>query len=348
MEKIVKKHRHRISLKIFLTAMVIFFTIAGVFAFYAFWGIYAENSASSERKHIIIEQGESSEEISKKLQEEGLIRSRWLFDLYVLFQNLDDRLQAGEYDIPLNANIQDVVKLLTSPQLRAQRKITIIEGWRLKDIQQYFEKEGIASSEAFEEAVSQIDVFRKKFSVLEDLPEGHSLEGYLFPDTYLIYQDASVQDVIEKILSNTERKFSDDIRQEIRRQGKTIHEILTLASIIEREVQSDVDKKIVAGIFYKRLKIGMPLQADSTINYITERNATQVSLEETKIDHPYNTYRYAGLPPGPISQPGMSSILAALYPEESPYVYFLTTPEGQVIYSQTFDEHRRAKSHYLQ
>ena len=142
-------------------------------------------------------------------------------------------------------------------------------------------------------------------------------------------------------------KLTAELRAEIKRQGKTIHEILTLASIIEKEVSSDKDRKLVADIFYKRLDAGVALQADSAVNYVTGKSTPRASAQDLAKESPYNTYRYRGLPPGPIASPGLSAILAAVYPTANPYWYFLTTPAGQAIYSKTFEEHVANKAKYL-
>ena len=137
------------------------------------------------------------------------------------------------------------------------------------------------------------------------------------------------------------------MREEIKKQGKTIFEVVSLASIIEREVPNDEDKKMIADIFLKRLNIGMALQSDATINFITGKGMTQPTYDDLKIDSLYNSYLYPGLPPGPISNPGLSSIEAVIYPISNNYYFFLTTKEGEVIYSVDYDEHLRNKAKYL-
>ncbi len=187
--------------------------------------------------------------------------------------------------------------------------------------------------------------------ILAGIPNGQGLEGYLFPDTYRFREEADAETVAQTMVLTLKRRLAEnDItipRNLIFEGGLTFHEMLTLASIVEREVRGPEDMKIVAGIFYTRLKIGMALQADSTVNYVTGGNTPSISLDDSFIDSPYNTYRNLGLPPGPISNPGMNAILATLHPMDSDYLYFLTTPEGKVIYSKTFDEQVANKYQYL-
>jgi UPF0755 protein len=149
------------------------------------------------------------------------------------------------------------------------------------------------------------------------------------------------------MLDNFDKKLTQDLRDEIARQKKTIFEIVTMASILEKEVQTDEDRAMVADIFWRRLKAGMPLQADSTINYITGKSDSRANLTDIQIDSPYNTYKYPGLPVGPIGNPGLSAIKAAIYPKANGYWYFLTTDDGKVIYAKSFDEHKANKAKYL-
>ena len=187
--------------------------------------------------------------------------------------------------------------------------------------------------------------------ILMGIPADQGLEGYLFPDTYRFRSDATSAIVAETMLLTLKRRLAENgiaiPRNLIFEGGLTLHEIITLASMVEREVRTPEDMKLVAGIFYTRMKIGMALQADSTVNYVTGKSDTAVSLEDSRVDSPYNTYQNLGLPPGPISNPGMNAILAVLEPTDSDYLYFLTTDDGDVVYAQTFDEHVANKYQYL-
>jgi UPF0755 protein len=182
---------------------------------------------------------------------------------------------------------------------------------------------------------------------LKDKPKSLNLEGYIFPDSYKIRKEETIEDIINKTLQNFDKKVTPELRQEIEKQNKTIFEIITMASLLEKEVKTLEDKKIVSGILWKRLENNMPLQVDATISFITGKKDANISIEETKIDSPYNTYKYKGLPLGPISNPGLESIIAAIYPESSDYWYYLSTPEGETVFSKTLEEHNIAKAKYL-
>lgn len=179
-------------------------------------------------------------------------------------------------------------------------------------------------------------------------PAGVGLEGYLFPDTYKVWAD----DVLRHLTIKAAGKMSDIITIELSQpkpwpDNLNVHQVLTLASIIEKEVGSEQDRMMAADVFLKRLNIGMALQSDATVNYVTHKGAIRPSFDDISVNNPYNTYRYKGLPPGPIGNPSLLSIKAALNPKSNDYYYFLTTPEGQVIYSKTNKEHEAAKKKYL-
>ena len=180
------------------------------------------------------------------------------------------------------------------------------------------------------------------------MPIGVDLEGYLFPDTYRIYNDASADDILEKMLDNFDTKLSRELRDEIASQGKSIHDIVTMASIIEKEVAVKDDMAIVSGILYKRMEIGMRLEVDSSVNYVSGKSDPSVTYVDLQIDSPYNTYKYDGLPPGPICNPGLQAIQAAVYPGTSSYLFYLNRQDtGETIFSKNFDEHIRNKNKYL-
>ena len=221
--------------------------------------------------------------------------------------------------------------------------IVILEGWDIKDISAYMQSKGICSQDEFI-ALTQQD-YSNDFDFLQDKPKDAGLEGYLFPDTYQITKGESCSDIITAMLSNFDQKLTPAMRTEIKAQKKSVFDIVTMASMIEKEVRTESDKKIVSGILWKRISIGMALQLDSTINYITDGNSPSVSIKSTKINSPYNTYMYPGLPKGPISNPGIGSITAAIYPTKTNYLYWLS--DGTTHFSATLEEHNAAKALYL-
>lgn len=309
------------------------------------WEVYFPvNSSSAENVEFLAQKGEGDEEIAVRLKEMGIIKNNYFFNIYAIISGNDSKLQAGKYSLSSAMTIPEIIKKLASGDVIKQ-KIKIIEGWDIKDIEKYFVDEKISSIEDFKEALNKD--YSSEFGFLNEKPKDISIEGYLFPDTYNVSLGAKADDVVRLMLSNFNKKLNDGLRQQIISQKKTIFEVITMASIIEKEVKTMEDKKIVAGILWKRLGAGMPLQVDATINYITNKNNSGSTIKDTKIDSPYNTYKYKGLPKGPISNPGMDSILATIYPTETKYWYYLSGFDGQTIFSETFLEHNMAVVKYL-
>jgi len=229
---------------------------------------------------------------------------------------------------------------------REEKTIKLIEGWNLKDIQAYLLKQGFADAKNLTSL--KVKDYRDNYLFMADAPDKASLEAYIFPDTYRIYASSTLNDIIEKTLANFEKKFTAEFLMEAKRQNKSVYQILTMASVLEKEVRSASDMKIVSGIFWNRIKIGQALQSCATLAYILGENKPQYSFAETRTDSPYNTYINKGLPPGPICSPSLKAITAALYPTANDYNYFLSDPAtGKTIFSKTYEEHLRNKNKYL-
>lgn len=254
-----------------------------------------------------------------------------------------------------------------SMELRPEETVQLIEGWNSRDMSQYFERQGIWQSEEFLEVVGfpQVDYnkvndlpslvdYSSEFSFLADKPDNRSLEGYLYPDTYRIFASSSPSELVEKMLHNFDSKLTDKMREDIKAQNKTIYEIVTMASILEKEAPmsyadgNNRDARIISGIFWRRIDIGQALQSCATLAYILGVNKAQYTTADTKVESPYNTYKYRDLPPGPISNPGILAIEAAIYPLSSSYNYFLT-PSGSssIVYATSYEEHLSNKRKYL-
>ncbi len=346
--------------------ILIFCLIVFIFSLFVYQQIYLPlNLSDTENKLFLIEQGESLFQISENLEKEEIIKNRFLFNFYVFLKGSQKNLQAGEYFLSPSMSIADIAQKIISGDI-IEETITIPEGWNLRDIGWYFENKGMFQAEELFELVGfplidyskvtdlpQPKDFSSDYDFLKDKPKNISLEGYLFPDTYYIKEQRAesneqrLEEIVRKMLDNFDKKLNQELRNEINQQGKTIFEIVTMASLLEKEVRIFEDKNIVSGILWKRLKNNIPLQVDATITYITGKKTTKVSKQETQIDSSYNTYKYGGLPLGPISNPGLETILAAVYPESSDYWYYLSTPEGETIFSKTLEEHNIAKAKYL-
>ncbi|OGZ73738.1 MAG: hypothetical protein A2908_02880 [Candidatus Staskawiczbacteria bacterium RIFCSPLOWO2_01_FULL_38_12b] len=308
--------------------------------------VYVPHSFSQKTTTVYrVQKGFGEREISRQLQEQGLIKQSMFFNLYVMATGNHGALQAGNYALSPSMSIAKMVKKFVLGDV-VKNNITIIEGWDIEDIAAYLEDKSIYPKKDF--FTASLQDFSIDYDFLKDKPKTSGLEGYIFPDTYQISAYQSPKELVQNALNNLDKKLTPDMKKEIIVQHKSIFQIITMASILEKEVKTLEDKKIVAGILWKRMDSGMPLQVDATINYITGKNNRSALIKDTKIDSPYNTYKYTGLPQGPICNPGWDSILAAIYPKSSPYWYYLSAKKtGTTIFSKTFQEHNLAAYHYL-
>jgi UPF0755 protein len=328
--------------------LVLFFMIAGIALTGFAYEIRTAHTAFHGIKKIEIIPGLGSRKIGELLKHEGLIRSKWAFVIYVSIRREASYLKPGIYAFNDTATIPDIARDLTSGA--AELSITIPEGWTSTEIAAYLDKQGIASRKDFQNAIgfdTPSATLQSQFAFLKEKPAYAGLEGYLFPDTYRFFIHTPTEQIVAKMLQNFDAKLSNDLRQEALHQNRTIFEIITMASLIEKEVASENDRALVSGVLWKRLELNIPLHVDATVLYARPQRIGKVSLADTKINSPYNTYRYAGLPPGPIANPGLSAIRATLFPKKSPYFYYLSTPDGKTIFSKTLEDHNRAKSKYL-
>lgn len=298
----------------------------------------------AQAKMFVIETGQSVGEIGKNLAQEGIIRSSLYFKLYVLKEKLEDKIQAGTYSIGQNLSIKKIVEKIIAGEIIDQEiKITIIEGWTIEDMAEYLAKKKIVDKDRFIE-LTKAD---RELKIGNQKSEINFLEGYLFPDTYMIFANAAEEDIIAKMLNNFKKKLTKKMLADIRKQGRTLEEIIKMASLIEKEVQTKEDMKKVAGIFYNRLNSNIKLESDATLSYVLRDKVAAHTYDDLKLDSPYNSYMYRGLPPTPISNPGASAIEAAIYPAETDYYYFLSGKNGKTYFSKTYEEHLRNKAKYL-
>lgn len=224
-------------------------------------------------------------------------------------------------------------------------KITFPEGWDSQKMAKRLTENGLGE-EGFWEIVKNPGDLKEQFNFLKD-GTVKSLEGYLFPDTYFFKKDESARSIVFKMLSNFEGKITSEMKSEIEKQKRSLEEVIILASIVEKEVNNTEDRKIASGIFLNRIKNGQALQSCATLAYILGINKKQYSYADTRVKSPYNTYLNPGLPPGPISNPGIDSIEAAIYPQDSEYNYFLSDPEtGKTYYAKTIAEHNANKERF--
>lgn len=328
------------------TILVILAITAGLFIFkYNFYINSPVDPTDNTPISFQIKKGETAKQISQNLEEKGLILSDTAFYYHTKFNDLGPKILAGRFVLNKTMNTPEILKVITDPA-NAEYVITIQEGLRIKDIDQKLVDLGLTQAGEFQKAVKNFNgweyyLFLDKAALSKlDLP----LEGYIYPDTYFLDPASfEAEDLIYLALDNFEAKFSE-LQSQLKRHS--VHEIITMASIIENEVFGAKDRKIVSGILWKRLESDWAIGADATLLYITKDR--KITAEDLAIDSPYNTRKNRGLPPGPISNPSIESIQAAMYPTESEYWFYLTTLDtGEVIYSKTNEEHNANKAKYL-
>ena len=323
--------------------------LMGVSVIFGWIGWWRSSTEISEQAiTVIIEPGESLLEIADSLKQKKLIASKGLFIIVAKIANLTATAKAGEYQFYPKDNYRHLLGLLAEGAEEMNIKVTIPEGFTLKNIGDRLMEFGLTTPVEWQEAVGINSLLlEQEFLIASGLPAGVDLEGYLFPDTYFFTKSATALQIATKMIDTMARSFPIVTSNDSRVQKMTKHEILTLASIIEKEVRTESSMKLVADIFLKRLEIGMALQADSTVNYITGGNSPGVSLADLTIDSLYNTYEYSGLPPGPISNPGLQAINAVINPSQNEYFYFLTSADGEIYFAETHEEHVLNKQRYL-
>ncbi|MBI1884880.1 MAG: endolytic transglycosylase MltG [Chloroflexi bacterium] len=295
---------------------------------------------------VSINPGESAQAIGDRLEEMGVIDSSVQFRVLVALLGYDQMMQAGDYEFDPGTPTLEAVRRIRHG-LVSSLVLAVPEGWRLGEIAEAAEAEGIAGAE--EIRLAAVAGFYQ-FDVLSELAPSASLEGYLFPATYFFRRSDTAADVVRAMVKTTEETFTPELRQEAANAGLSVHTVLTLASIVEREAKKPAERPVIAQVFLKRLRLGMALEADPTVQYAVAEDPSSVAkygwwkkeltLQDLAADSPYNTYRNSGLPPGPIASPGLDSILAVIRPADTNYLFFVAKPNGSHAFAETYDEHQ--------
>jgi UPF0755 protein len=277
---------------------------------------------------LVVERGASASIVAEDLRELDLIRFPRLFSAFLVITGIDHELKPGTYIFPRSPSAFSMMKRLAQGRFGyGVKKVTFPEGTTVEGMASIVERE--------------LEIPKNKF-----LGQAHGKEGYLFPDTYFFVPHTESIEIISVLESEFEEKIKDLI-SDIERKGKNLSDIVIMASLVERESSNDEEKSVIAGILWKRIDAGMPLQVDATFLYILGKGSSELTTNDLAIDSPYNTYRYTGLPPGPIGNPGLAALRAAIYPEESPYWFYLHDGEGNIHYAKNHDGHVANKQKYL-
>jgi UPF0755 protein len=291
----------------------------------------------AQEQFVDIPSGSGTATMARRLADAGVVRSAQVFRVAVWLRGSSRRLQAGEYRFDQPMTAADVVDKISRGDVYV-RAVTFREGLTVREMASVFESAGYGRASEFIEAARKAEVVR------EMDPEAKDLEGYLFPDTYTLPRRTTAEQLVDRMVSRFEKVMTPELRNKAVERGFTVRQVVTLASLVEKETAKPEERPVVAGVYTNRMRIGMGLQCDPTVIYalmLAGRYDGNIRKGDLQIDSPYNTYRYAGLPPGPIAAPGEASLRAAVEPADVPYLYFVSRNDGSHVFSTTLDEHNR-------
>lgn len=321
-----------------LIVLLIIIALIGAAAFYVFGGTRTANL--DQETAITIPNGSSAKMVSTILKDNDLVMNKLSFEVYIRMSNAAADLKPGDYTFgPGKVTYSDILEMLKRGNLEAEQiTITIPEGLTVLQMAESLESQGAGSADKFLEYAGSLQI------PYDYIPQGEDytqLEGFLYPDTYCVGKDWSEAQIVDLMLAQFDKNWTPERRAKAEELGLTAKQVVTVASLIEREVRVDSERATVASVIYNRIAQNMPLQIDATIQYILGKQKDRLLYSDLEIDSPYNTYKNMGLPPGPIASPGVACIDAALNPEQTEYLFYQTTVEGDGshYFCKTYDEH---------
>lgn len=304
------------------------------------------DEGNTELVSVVIPSGTGTGGIASILEDNGLISSSTVFKFQSKSKGFDGKYKAGEYALSSGMSMTEIMDTLVSGNVNTVR-FTIPEGYTVKQTRDKLANQGLVNAELFDQEM-MTGQFDYKF--MSGAPAGENrLEGYLYPETYDVFTSAREHDIIDRMLSQFNKVFKEEYYDRAKELNMSLNEVITVASLIERETRADSERAKVASVIYNRLDEGRKLQIDATVQYALGEQKDRLLNSDLKIDSPYNTYQIAGLPPGPICSPGEASIKAALYPEDTNYIYYVLKPDlnGQHNFTHSYDEFLKFKKQYL-
>ena len=291
---------------------------------------------------VQIPQGAGTTQIGQALVQAGIVKDQWTFRGALLWTRTSHLLKAGEYRFDRPMTAIDVVEKIARGDVYT-RRLTFPEGLTIVEMAKLYEMRGFGEASRFVEAAGNA-------SLIHDLdPQATDLEGYLFPETYAIARTTPASKLVAMMVNRFRSVLTEDLRRQAEEQGLSIRQVVTLASLVEKETGNAEERPLVAAVYRNRVKTGMGMQADPTIIYALEKAGRwdgNIHKQDLALDSPYNTYKYPGLPPGPIASPGRASLQAALAPADVPYLYFVSRNDGTHVFAKTLDEHNRNVQKY--
>ncbi|MBW7955563.1 endolytic transglycosylase MltG [Patescibacteria group bacterium] len=292
------------------------------------------NSGSTEVVRFVVPKGQSISRIGERLAEEGLIKHPLVFRGVVRQLGAENQIQAGSFELTAAMTPAELIEAMT--QGTDDTWVTLLEGWRREEMA---------------ESLAELELPNYDEAEFLELTAGK--EGYLFPDTYLVQRSIATEDIVNLLLATFDKKVETDLAAQIAASGKPLDEIVTIASLIQREAKGDQQMRLVSGVLWNRIDIGMALNVDATLQYLKGYSQSQQSwwvpplAVDKEIESPYNTYKYAGLPPAPIANPGLDAIKAALNPTDTTYLYYLHDNQGGIHFGETLQQHNANVQRYL-
>ncbi|MHC1717055.1 MAG: endolytic transglycosylase MltG [Acidaminococcaceae bacterium] len=295
-----------------------------------------KNLATGDNIIITVAPGMTNADIATLLQNKKMINSPFFFRLQSKFARMERSLQAGEYEIMSGMSNWEIIDLFSTGKVR-HKTLTIPEGYTIEQIAKKIEESGFGSSEEFKKAAK--DYAPYTYMETDNNNIIFKAEGFAYPSTYYLSPGSSEKEILAVMVKEFDTQLTADMRQKAKEKNISIRDLVNLASLVEKEAVFPEERPVIAGVFLKRLQIKMPLQSDTTIQYILGVQKKEISIADTKIDSPYNTYLYAELPPGPIASPSISTINAVLEPKQTNYLYFVADLEGHHHFTETYQEH---------
>lgn len=354
--KLSRSSKRKMAFWTFFALICLLGGIAGGVALYAANAL-SPPEPSDQEVRFTIPKGVSSGRIARILEQNGIIRDSTIFHYYLKYIDEGDHFQAGEYAMRPGTPIDEIIRMLNSGETVAPETVrfTLAEGLTVEQIAERLAELGFVDKQAFLDLAANPDKLKASGGMnippfVTQIPDSdayqYRLEGYLFPETYEMRADSTVHDVMLRLLAETAnklRQLPEGWEDQLEKLGLSFHELMTVASLIEREVVLDEERPIIAGIIYNRIAQKMHLQIDATVQYALPEHKERLLEKDLEIDSPYNTYRNPGLPPGPIAAPGMASLRAALYPEKTKYLFYVTKKDGSNghLFAETFRQHQR-------
>lgn len=325
---------------IFIIVLAVAATILGYQYYNSNLAAAAPNGTEQE---MTISKGSSVKSIATQLEKQGIIKNANVFTIYCKLNDKANKIKAGKYVLSSAMTVAQIVDKLASGNADTNSvRFTMPEGFELRQMADRLEAQGLIDKVEFYDAINKAEF---DYSFIKDIPDREGkLEGYLFPDTYEVFKNATEQEIIDKMLGKFDKVFTEAYRQRAKELNMTFDQVITLASIIEREAKLDKDRKIISGVFHNRLNKKMKLESCATVQYLLKEQKPVLTYKDLEVDSPYNTYMYVGLPKGPIASPGAASIEAALYPDDVDFLFFFATSDGSHIFSKTYQEHLNAQN----